>query len=594
MEKIKFILLISSIFVFACGKNQVYHHNTEASKNHILRARDHYTTGMFYQLRNKHEKALIEFYQALLYDSTSFTIYNRIAENHMALGRYESALRYLQRSKALHSNDIETFRLLSDCYYRLKDDEKAIYYLNKVLQIDPFDENSRSLLLLLYRKTNDQLGLANQYEELINIYGEDKEWIRKAAEIYLKNGQFDDALSLFQSSLLSDSTNAAMWYSVGTVYELKKDTDNAVLAYLKALKYEPRAYHAGDRIYRIYALENKWEDILEIFKPYQEKYPAVEFYTLTVADAFLHLDKFDQAKSALIPLLKDNDVPWRTYEILGRIELEQKDYVKAAEYFQKIIDIDAKNRLGWLYKGIALADTDSIAILEQHYRKALEYLPDDPDILSFHGISLNRMGRSKEALIPLEKAIKIDPHNLNALISYGLSLNQLNKDEEAIVPLKEALKVDTTNITALSTLGMLYDNLKMYDQCDSIYEQAIKIYPDNDLMLNNYAYSLAERSYRLEFALEMAKKATQIQPENGAYLDTMGWIYFKLAQYNLALEFIKRSLQYRQDSPVVIDHLGDVYLKLGEKEEAIRQWKRSLEMDQNNEILKRKLEKFNL
>ena len=91
-----------------------------------------------------------------------------------------------------------------------------------------------------------------------------------------------------------------MWYSVGTVYELKKDTDNAVLAYLKALKYEPRAYHAGDRIYRIYALENKWEDILEIFMPYQEKYPAVEFYTLTVADAFLHLDKFDQAKSALI------------------------------------------------------------------------------------------------------------------------------------------------------------------------------------------------------------------------------------------------------------------------------------------------------
>lgn len=594
MKKINYILLISFLFIFACSIKQIYHFDNQTAKNQKLRARDHYTAGMFYQLHNKNESALIEFYQALLYDSTSFTIYNRIAENHMALGRYESALRYLQKSRTLNSHDIETYRLMSDCYYRLKDDEKAIFYLNEVLQIDPFDENSRSLILLLYRKTNNQLGLAKQYEELIKIYGEDKEWVRKAAEIYLKNGQLDEALSLFQTSLSADSTNAAMWYSVGTVYELKKDTDKAVVAYLKALKYEPRAHHAGDRIYRIFALENRWESILEIFKPYREQFPSIAFYTLAVADAFLHLDKLDRAKAALQPLLKEDEVPWRTYELLGRIELEQKQYSKAAAYFQRIIDIDSKNRLGWLYKGIALADADSVTIVEQHYRKALEYLPNDPDILSFHGISLNRLGRPEDALIPLEKATKIDPHNLNALISYGLALNQLNKNEQAIVPLKEALKVDSTNITALSTLGMLYDNLEMYDNSDRIYEQAIKIYPENDLILNNYAYSLAERSYRLKFALEMSKKAIQIQPENGAYLDTMGWIYYKLEQYNLALEYIKRSLQYRQDSPAVIDHLGDIYLKLGEKEEAVRYWKRSLEMDNNNEALKRKLEKYNL
>ena len=294
MKKIIPIIFISFLLVFACGKRQVYHYDNETAKNQQLKARDHYTTGMFYQLRNKHESALIEFYQALLYDSTSSTIYNRIAENHMALGRYESALRYLQKSKTLSSNDIETYRLMSDCYYRLKDDEKAISYLNKILQIDPFDENSRSLILLLYRKTNNQLGLAKQYEELIKIYGEDKDWIHKAAEIYLKSGQLDEALSLFQTSLSSDSTNAAMWYSVGTVYELKRDTDKAVVAYLKALEYEPRAHHAGDRIYRIYALESKWKKILEIFKPYQQQFPSITFYTLAVADAFLHLDELDQ------------------------------------------------------------------------------------------------------------------------------------------------------------------------------------------------------------------------------------------------------------------------------------------------------------
>ena len=136
MKKITFITLISFLFVFACGKRQVYHYDTEIAKNQELKARDHYTTGMFYQLHNQHESALIEFYQALLYDSSSSSIYNRIAENHIALGRYESALRYLQKSKTLNSNDIETYRLMSDCYYRLKQDDKAIYYLDKILQID--------------------------------------------------------------------------------------------------------------------------------------------------------------------------------------------------------------------------------------------------------------------------------------------------------------------------------------------------------------------------------------------------------------------------------------------------------------------------
>jgi tetratricopeptide (TPR) repeat protein len=235
-----------------------------------------------------------------------------------------------------------------------------------------------------------------------------------------------------------------------------------------------------------------------------------------------------------------------------------------------------------------------VSIIENHYRKALQYLPEDPDILSFHGISLNRMGRTEEALVPLEKAIKLDPHNLNALISYGLSLNQLNRDLDAIAPLKVALKVDSTNITALSTLGMLYDNMKMYSKCDSIYTQSLQIYPENDLILNNYAYTLAERSYRLDFALEMAKKAIKIRPDNGAYLDTIGWIYYKLSKFNLALEYIKRSLEQRENSPVVIEHLGDVYLKLGDKKQAMHYWKRSLEVDDSNIELKRKVEKLSL
>jgi tetratricopeptide (TPR) repeat protein len=290
-------------------------------------------------------------------------------------------------------------------------------------------------------------------------------------------------------------------------------------------------------------------------------------------------------------LLNEEDVPWRTYELLGRIELEQDHYAAAAEYFQKIIDLNAKNRIGWVYKGLVLAETDSADAIEAHYRQALKYLPDDPLVLSFHGISLNRLGRQEEALVPLEKALKIDPYNLNALVSYGLTLNQLNRNHEAIKPLENARMIDSTNITVLSTLGMIYDDLKMYSTCDSLYEAALKFHPESHLLLNNYAYSLAERSKRLEFALKMVQKAVASQPQNGAYLDTMGWIYYKLGNYDLALKYVEESLANRENSPVVVEHLGDIYLKLGDSEQAVTFWRRAIEMNGNRERLEKKIEK---
>jgi len=269
MKKISYIFLFPALILFGCGKQQVYK-SAEVSRTHEIKARDHFTQGMFYELENKHENALIEFYQALLYDSTSSTVYNRIAENHMSLGRYESALRYLQKSLKLQPDEPETIRLIADCHYRLKDDEKAIDNLRRVLEIDPLDENARSLLLLLYRKNGNYLGLAKQYEQMITIYGEDEDWVRKAATIYLKNGQVDEALALFKLYVEADSGNAGMWYSVGMAYELKELPEDAITAYGKAIEIAPEVTEAAERVYSLCRKEQKWERLISIFQPFVE------------------------------------------------------------------------------------------------------------------------------------------------------------------------------------------------------------------------------------------------------------------------------------------------------------------------------------
>lgn len=585
--KIKYLLYAVLFLIIGCGKPTLYKKDN-ISESVRSKARDHFTEGMFYQLDAQYDKALIEFYEALLYDSSSYAIYNRIAENHMALGRYESALRYLNKSLALNNSESETYRFLADCYHRLKNDSATAANLEKVLEIDPLDDNSRTLLILLYRKENNELGMAGQYEEMIQLFGYDEEWVTEASQIYLKNGRLDDALKLFEDYLRHDSTSTRIWFSVGAAYEVKKQNDKALQAYHRAILLSPQSEHIAEQMYRLCRQQNDWDKLIELFTPFLE-YDAI-IYRLALADAWLQKEKPETASELLQPLLALDPVPWKTFELLGRIEMESGNISRAAWYFRKVIDDDPGNPIGWIFLGFALTDMDSLDRAEQTYRESLKYLPNNPFLLAFHGISLNRLGRDEEALQPFELAIREDPDNINALVSYAITLNRLNRYEQAINAYERTLTIDSLNLTALTSLGMLYDQLKYYDRCDSLYQIALKRYPDNDLLMNNFAYSLSERNMRLDYALELATRAVGNQPENGAYLDTMGWIYYQLGQYENALKYIKKSIEHREESPVVIEHLGDVYLKLGYPNEAKIYWRRALQMDNDNVELKDKIE----
>jgi len=590
MKMYPYIFLLFSFLFVSCATQQLYQ-NPEPDRSQELRARDHFTNGMFYEMENKHENALIEFYQALLYDSTSPTIYNRIAENHMALGRFESALRYLQKSRRIEPGEPETIRLIADCHYKLKDDDQAISTLKKVLELDPYDENARSLLLLLYRKNNNYIGMAEQYEQMINIYGEDEDWVRKAAAIYLKNGQIEEALALFELYVQKDTTNASMWYSLGMAHEMKEDSESALKAYKKALELAPKIAEAAERIYTICRKDQRWDELIQMFSPYTDTSYSV-IYRLGMADAYLSKEEkeLDISEQLLLPLLQEKEVPWQTFDLLGRVEWGRKNYDKAAAYFQEIIDLDPKNRIGWIFKGFVLSDADSLNKAAKHYQRALKYLPADQFLLNFYGIILQRLDRDQEAVVEFEKALQVDSSYVSALVSYGISLNRIDRKKEALGVMERVLLLEPDNYSAFSLLGMLYDEMKIYDKCDSLYEKALKFYPDNPLFLNNYAYSLCERGERLDDALALAKKAVKAEPENSAYQDTIGWIYYMMGRYNLALVHIKRSVDQRDDSSVVIEHLGDVYQKLGDLQQARSHWQRALELDTENERLKQKIE----
>jgi Flp pilus assembly protein TadD len=167
---------------------------------------------------------------------------------------------------------------------------------------------------------------------------------------------------------------------------------------------------------------------------------------------------------------------------------------------------------------------------------------------------------------------------------------QRKGDEPAAINYFEyAVEQNPTDLGLLSTLALAYDNQKMYDQSDEAHEKALRVDPESALILNNYAYQLSERGVKLDKALVMAKKAIQKEPKNASYLDTIGWIYYKMKKYEEAKSYIFQSLQVNGSSGVVNDHMGDIFNAMGDKQNARKYWQKALDLSPNNEVIKNKL-----
>ena len=170
----------------------------------------------------------------------------------------------------------------------------------------------------------------------------------------------------------------------------------------------------------------------------------------------------------------------------------------------------------------------------------------------------------------------------------GSSYQQLEEYDKATIVLRQSLKIYPESRGARHTLAIASDALNYWNESDSLYEGLIASDTNDVQALNNYSYSLVERNIHLNKALEMAKKAIELEPDNAAYLDTIGWIYYKMDNIDKALSFIRKSVELDNNNAIVLEHLGDVLIAKNQIQEAIIYYLKALDIDKDNEILQQK------
>jgi tetratricopeptide (TPR) repeat protein len=195
-----------------------------------------------------------------------------------------------------------------------------------------------------------------------------------------------------------------------------------------------------------------------------------------------------------------------------------------------------------------------------------------------------------QALTNFEEAAEKFPKDSEIHYYVGTLMSRQKKYATAVSYYVTALENDPQNDQIALSLAGAYDELNQFDRAERLYQQLLKANPDSPIVLNNYAYHLSVQAKDLDTALDYSKRAVEAEPENAPYLDTLGWIYYQLGDYQQAKHYIEMALERSPDTAEVIEHLGDVYEKLGEQALAVEMWRKAYQLDERRVRILEKLD----
>lgn len=552
------------------------------------RALDHFIQGSVYDLKGEHAKAILEYQDALRYHEDP-AIYHTLAKDYLLLGKHALAAQMGEKSVEGSPDNISFRETLADVYVAAFEIDKAVAQHERIVQQDSNSiDGWYNLARLLQSKK--PLRALEIYQSIIRRFGADWDVYLQIAEIYSNLGKYDKSAEAIKEMVSIDPSNRRLKMTLADAYNRAGNYDEALRLYDELLELKPQDVELHSAVAGIYIKKKEYsqavkhysfileqdsvsvESKLRIGQMYYEEIRRLheksdgqaESDSTLVGRSFTLSDSESTLVQIAIPIFqriaRTHPSDWRAYFSLGAIGALTKDDSLAVANLRKVTELASWNKEAWLYLASIYLEDNEFGPMAAILERAVQVLPEEFQINLYLGLAYSRLGRNHDAARVLETAVQLDPQN----------------------------------IPALSTLALAYDNLKRYEDSDRIYERALKIDANNHLILNNYGYSLADRGIQLERALKMAKEAVHQQPENSSYLDTLGWVFFKLGDYEKALQYIMKAIEAGDASAVIQEHLGDIYSKLNKPEKALEYWQKAYELDSNNQMLKEKIERARL
>lgn len=374
---------------------------------------------------------------------------------------------------------------------------------------------------------------------------------------------------LLWAGCASEEEKMAAHFEKGIAYFDKEEYRAAVIELRNAIKLNPEYVAAYLKLGEAYIRLEKFQLAYQQYSSVVGLDPANIPGLFKLALFNLHSGKYDKARAHLNVVLAHQPKHLDTLYALAALHQAEKQFNEAASLFRQIIDIDHLQRPA--YFGLANG-----MIVQEKLAQAEAYLDQAA------GIDIN--DRSGDDAIA-GGALAFKPRFIevfNKMVS--LYLEQKNHDT-ALAKCDRQLAHSghsaETKAAIYHTKGLILEQQSEHALAEHQYRRALEISPDYAPASNNLAYLLAEKDDNLEEALTLAKRANDRHPHDAALLDTLGWVYYRLGQYDHAINEFQKSLSEAPDHAIVHHHLGLAYDRTNQKKNAIDALEKALALDPN-------------
>ncbi len=580
-------------------------------------------------------KAIEEYRAAIDADPTSEYLTSGLAELYAKTGRVRDAVLEAQDIIKRDPTNLEARRLLGRIYLRSLGDMQsgngsqsvlklAIEQYEQIIKLQPDSVDDHLLLGRLYRLNNDLQKAENEFKTAVRLQPTSEEAVTTLAYLYNELGDTTRAAQVLAS--VPDAGRSAKLYSaLGYTYEQQKEYKQAIEAYRHAIELDRDNLDAIRGLAQNLLNDGQTDAALEQYKVIADANPEDAQTYLRIAEIYRRQGKFDLALENLKraeSMVQDSvEVPYNMaaiYQAQGRydeaiqvmkdlLQKTEKTEYSQGEKSNRAVFLE---RLGSIYRDngnsqaavdtfrqmIALGGDDNAERGYQELidtwreakdwqkatevaKEAVQKLPKSRDLKMVYASQQADLGNPDQALKEVRAMLNGSPDDRGVYITLAQMNTRLRRFSDAEQALDKAEQLSTKaddKEYVWFLRGSTFEREKKYPEAEQQFRKVLASDPQHAQALNYLGYMLADQNTKLEEALALIKKAVDLDPANGAYLDSLGWAYYRMGKYDLAEENLVKASQKINTDPTVHSHLGDLYQKTGRLKQAATHWERAL------------------
>ena len=427
-----------------------------------------------------------------------------------------------------------------------------------------------------YKDADEHFAAARQgpIADLTSILA--RAWVQQAA------GETDEALATLDS--LSDADWAQFYqrYHRALIADVAGKRETARIAFAQAFKKNPATLRVADAYARHALNTNNRKLAKQTLKTHIAKSAQHPLSTALMAE-------IDSGKTPPLLVTSPTDGLAEVFYGIGDALAGEGGLDMGIIFLQFALYLEPNLPLAQ----VALAEAYDSAKRYDLELTALDNIPQEsPLYLNVQiqkALALNALEKVDDAKALLEKIIAQNPKDIRPFDALGNILRSHERYGEARDAYARAIalvgKPTKQNWTLFYARGVCNERLKEWPAAEADLKRALELSPDESPVLNYLGYTWVDQSQNLKTAMDYIRKAVRLKPDDGYYIDSLGWAYYRLGNIESAVEHLERAVELRPDDPVINDHLGDAYWRIGRKLEAKYQWQQSLTLKPDKDLI---------